>query len=97
MPKKSKEEILIIGLGNPEAQYANSPHNAGFSVLDELGAKLGLSLKEDTAYFAAQGRYKGQGVLLIKPNKFLDFGCKSRGTNAHLELILHFLKCLRTL
>ncbi|MBO7309269.1 MAG: aminoacyl-tRNA hydrolase, partial [Kiritimatiellae bacterium] len=33
---------VIVGLGNPGAQYANTPHSVGFEVVDAIAAELGL-------------------------------------------------------
>ena len=32
--------FLIIGLGNPESDYANTRHNMGFNVINELSKKI---------------------------------------------------------
>jgi PTH1 family peptidyl-tRNA hydrolase len=30
-------DFLVVGLGNPGAEYANTPHNLGYMVVDRLG------------------------------------------------------------
>ena len=37
---------LIAGLGNPEAKYDGTRHNAGFAALDYLSGKWGAGLPE---------------------------------------------------
>ena len=37
---------LIVGLGNPGQKYANTPHNFGFMVVDQLAKKYDFSLKK---------------------------------------------------
>ena len=40
---------LVVGLGNPGAEYENSRHNVGFRVLDKLAAKQGWQWNERRA------------------------------------------------
>ena len=37
---------LIAGLGNPEAKYEGTRHNAGFAALDSLAGKWGISVSK---------------------------------------------------
>ena len=52
--------IAFVGLGNPGYKYANTKHNAGFWILDEMAKRHKVSFKAG----------KGDYVLAIKPNKF---------------------------
>lgn len=64
---------LIVGLGNPGRQYANTRHNAGFKVLDELARRLRVSF--DRTKFEseiAQAQLGAQRLLLMKPQTFMN-------------------------
>lgn len=64
---------LIVGLGNPGAQYEKTRHNMGFRALDLLEKELGC--KVDRAKFrglTGQAVYGGQKLLLLKPQTFMN-------------------------
>jgi peptidyl-tRNA hydrolase, PTH1 family len=67
------ERWLVVGLGNPGPAYAGNRHNAGFMVVDELAARMGVRLKRDRSRaFAAAGRLGGQPVSLAEPMTFMN-------------------------
>ena len=61
---------VIVGLGNPGAEYRNTRHNLGFMVLDRIASKLGVTWKLDKARKGEMAN--GGGVLLIKPTTFMN-------------------------
>ncbi|GEK91621.1 aminoacyl-tRNA hydrolase [Alkalibacterium kapii] len=64
---------LIIGLGNPGGKYRETKHNIGFIVLDEIAFQMGWAFnrsKFDSVY--AEGMVKGEKVLLIKPQTYMN-------------------------
>lgn len=62
---------LIVGLGNPGAQYRGTRHNIGFAVLDELARRGGLAF--DSAPVAAlMARWRDRDALLAKPVTFMN-------------------------
>ncbi|MDZ4767244.1 MAG: aminoacyl-tRNA hydrolase [Chloroflexota bacterium] len=65
--------FLIVGLGNPGAQYERTRHNIGFRVVDELARKHGLTFSkiEQRAQVAA-GTILGKRALLAKPLTFMN-------------------------
>jgi PTH1 family peptidyl-tRNA hydrolase len=66
---------LIVGLGNPGAQYVNNRHNVGFLVVDELAKRLGTSFSNHKSNaHIAEGRFVlgGPKVVLAKPNTFMN-------------------------
>lgn len=64
---------LIIGLGNPEADYANTRHNMGFNVINKLAEKYNIEVKKSKfkALFGS-GEIEGQKVILAKPQTFMN-------------------------
>ena len=65
---------LIIGLGNPGTQYADTRHNIGFLVVDELVARANTSLavQKRSRALVATGRLAGQRVVLVQPQSFMN-------------------------
>ncbi|MEO8671326.1 MAG: aminoacyl-tRNA hydrolase [Tahibacter sp.] len=65
---------LIVGLGNPGAEYLRTRHNAGFWFIDalaqDLGARFGLEHKLHAQ--TARATIAGQAVLLLKPTTFMN-------------------------
>lgn len=64
---------LVVGLGNPGAEYAGTRHNAGFWVLDELARRLGVTVGR-RAFLGLTGEalVGGQKVLLLKPQTYMN-------------------------
>lgn len=64
---------LIVGLGNPGVRYQNTRHNAGFMVVDALADKAGVSVDKDKYEGKiAKFKAKGEDVLLLKPETFMN-------------------------
>ena len=66
---------LIIGLGNPGAQYQGNRHNVGQMVLDELAARMGAGFKSHKARAQVlEGRLGigGPRVVLAKPMSYMN-------------------------
>jgi len=66
--------FLIVGLGNPGAEYAKTRHNAGFSLVEELAARWKLSWRNERKFKArvARGERDGKRVLLCQPQTFMN-------------------------
>jgi len=74
---------LICGLGNPGDEHRGDRHNAGYLVLDRLGARLGIAL--DMAKFDGRlgaGRVGSERVLLLKPETYMNLSGDSVGAAA---------------
>lgn len=65
---------LIVGLGNPGAEYEQTRHNAGFWFVDELARAAGCSLRTEARFHAEVGRctLHGQDCRLQKPTTFMN-------------------------
>lgn len=67
------ELYLIIGLGNPGKEYANTRHNVGWRVLDELARRHGLTFdKKEKKSTTAAGTIAGKRVILAKPQTYMN-------------------------
>ena len=65
---------IVVGLGNPGQQYADTPHSVGFETVDVLAAGMGVSWEPKKAYkcLMAKGTLGGVQVLLVKPQTYMN-------------------------
>lgn len=70
---------LIVGLGNPGREYADTRHNAGFWCVDTWARKLGIGFSLESKYFAELARTKigQQDLFLLKPQTYMNLSGKS--------------------
>jgi PTH1 family peptidyl-tRNA hydrolase len=75
---------LIVGLGNPGAEYEATRHNAGFWWLDAVARELKVNLVPDKSYWGlvARTQVQGQTVWLLAPQTFMNLSGKSVGALA---------------
>ena len=65
--------MLIVGLGNPGAQYSHTPHNFGFLTIDRLAAEAGIRVSRPEANaLVGRGEISGSPVILAKPLSFMN-------------------------
>ncbi len=66
-------EFIIAGLGNPEAKYHQTRHNAGFMAIDRIAQKAGCPM-ERLKYKSMCGtaEIEGKRVLLMKPTTYMN-------------------------
>ncbi len=65
--------FLVAGLGNPGEQYAWTPHNLGFLVIDRLAEQHGIRVsRPDSKAFTGAGQIESKPVLLAKPQTFMN-------------------------
>ncbi|OEY92043.1 aminoacyl-tRNA hydrolase [Acinetobacter proteolyticus] len=65
---------LIVGLGNPGKEYAQTRHNAGFWFVEQLADRYGISLKADPKFngYSGRGNIEGHDVRLLLPTTFMN-------------------------
>ena len=65
---------LIVGLGNPGREYADTRHNAGFWLLDAIAHKAGASLRTETRFHGQVARVnlQGQEIWLLAPQTYMN-------------------------
>jgi len=74
---------LVVGLGNPGPEYAETRHNLGFKVIEALDEVLGIDVKQRK--FSArigEGWHAGKKVILMKPWTFMNRSGQSVATAA---------------
>lgn len=65
---------LIVGLGNPGAEYENTRHNAGAWLVERLARSEGIRLNPDKKFhgYAGKGRINGNECWLLIPTTFMN-------------------------
>jgi len=65
---------LIIGLGNPGKEYAQTRHNAGFWFVEQLADRYGITLKADPKFhgYSGRGQIEGHDTRLLLPTTFMN-------------------------
>lgn len=67
------ERYLIVGLGNPGKKYAETRHNVGFWVIDELAKRHAITnFNSERKALVADGLIKNRRVLLVKPQTYMN-------------------------
>jgi len=65
--------FMVAGLGNPGEEYAATPHNLGFRVVDRLAARHGIRLtRKECQALIGQGNIGGKTVLLAQPQTYMN-------------------------
>ena len=66
-------DLIIVGLGNPEPQYLNTRHNAGWWLVDLLAERHGIDVKRahNTTRLGI-GKIDGHSVALAKPRTYVN-------------------------
>lgn len=70
-----KPSLVIVGLGNPGAQYEHTRHNVGFMAIDRLSAAFGEGDVEDKQKFQSliqEARVGIAPIILVKPKTYMN-------------------------
>ncbi|WP_136636609.1 aminoacyl-tRNA hydrolase [Pseudooceanicola onchidii] len=71
---------LFVGLGNPGGKYAGNRHNIGFMALDAIASDHGFGpWKSKFQAELSEGMLRGEKVLLLKPQTFMNLSGQSVG------------------
>ena len=69
---------LIVGLGNPEADYSKTRHNMGFNTVNKIAEKYGIEInKKKFDGLIGEGLIDGEKVILLKPQTYMNLSGKS--------------------
>lgn len=65
---------LIVGLGNPGAEYAKTRHNAGFLLVEKLASQWKADWRSERKFVAkvAKAAHGGKKILLCEPQTFMN-------------------------
>jgi len=72
---------LIVGLGNPGAEYANTRHNAGFQLVETLADRWRAGWTNERKFLAriARAEFAGRKALLCQPQTFMNLSGEAVG------------------
>ena len=73
---------LIVGLGNPGAEYAKTRHNAGFALVERLAENWRANWANERKFAArvAKAERSGKKILLCEPQTFMNLSGETVGT-----------------
>lgn len=82
-----EQTFLLIGLGNPGREYANTRHNFGFMLIDRLAVRLNArGMKVQSKAIVLDARYEERKLILAKPQTFMNLSGQS------VQGLVHFYK-----
>src|SRR3989442_2251227 len=89
--RKDREERLIVGLGNPESEYADTRHNLGFACMQELARRLGVQVTRKR-WQSLVAHSEALGAWLVLPQTYMNLSGQAvaqalRGLHLTLEAV----------
>ena len=72
-PGFAKDSYVIVGLGNPGKEYADTRHNMGYKAIDVLSSDENIEIRRNKFHsLIGQGRIAGKKVVLVKPETYMN-------------------------
>jgi PTH1 family peptidyl-tRNA hydrolase len=69
---------MIVGLGNPGAEYESTRHNIGFLIVDLIAREVGAQIKrKDCRALVGRAEIEGVGCELVKPQTYMNLSGES--------------------
>ena len=78
---------LVVGLGNPGAEYAETRHNAGFWFCERLAGDLKTSFAKEARYHGWVANARDAGIWLLMPATFMNESGRAVQALAHFYRI----------
>ena len=79
--------FLLIGLGNPGREYANTRHNFGFMLIDRIAVRLNArGMKVQSKAIVMNTSHEERKLILAKPQTFMNLSGQS------VQGLVHFYK-----
>ena len=66
------DKFLIVGLGNPGAEYASTRHNAGYMVLDAFAKASNVVFADRRYGYVCETTLRGRKLTLLKPTTYMN-------------------------
>src|SRR4029450_12642753 len=73
----SSLDLLVVGLGNPGREYANTRHNVGWLVVDGLARRTGAGFRGKFSGQLAETRLGDARIALLKPETYMNLSGSS--------------------
>lgn len=78
---------LVVGLGNPGAEYSETRHNAGFWFCERLADQLGVRFAHESRFHGLVANARAAGVWLLLPQTFMNRSGQAIGALARFYRI----------
>ena len=76
--RKSKLNVLIVGLGNPENEYAHTRHNMGFDTINQIAKNNNIQITKNKFKGLCESTIiQNQKVILLKPQTYMNLSGES--------------------